>query len=234
MHSITCILTSFNRPGLIRQSLESLRVQTYRNFEVIVMDDSSIFDVEPLVKEFQIPNCRIVHTDVTPEQRASTNRLGINCNRALAMAQGDLITFLCDDDYYFPTWFEHAVNFFETKKAHHPYAQVGYGRLVYSTSQEMIYPDHPQLWHGRPLDKPACAVDHNQVIHERFPTPYRWPETAHDPGAPDAKYFTEIANHGIQFYPIDAFAVVKRMHTKNLQRTWNTEISQGLAENARE
>ena len=70
MLSITCILTSFNRPGLIRQSLESLRVQTYRNFEVIVMDDSSIFDVGPLVKEFQIPNCRMVHTDVTPEQRA--------------------------------------------------------------------------------------------------------------------------------------------------------------------
>ncbi len=231
---ITCILTSFNRPNLVRQSLQSLKDQSYQNFELIVMDDSSVFDIKPVVDEFKFPRVQVFHTDVTAHERATTNRLGINCNRALSIAKGDLVCFLCDDDYYFPSWFEMAVHLFRTKKSRHPYMQVGYGRLVYSTSMDMVYPTQPQRWPGKPIERPGCILDHNQVIHERMHIPVRWPESAHDPGAPDAQYFNSVATTGFVFYPMDAYAVVKRQHGKNLQHTWGTEISKGLAENVRE
>jgi len=230
---ITCILTSFNRPTLVRQALQSVRAQTYQHFELLVFDDSSIFDIKPVVDSFGFGRVKVIHTDVTPQERAGTIRLSINCNKGLQMATGDLVCFLCDDDYFFPRWFEGAVNFFKSTWVHRPYVEAAYGKLVYSHSMEMVYPKNSVRFPGTPVERPACVLDHNQVIHKRFNPPLQWPEKS-NPGDPDAKYFSAIANSGRIFYPINDWAVVKRVHAKNLQSTWVSEISKGKAENPRE
>lgn len=232
MLKVTCVLTSFNRPNYVRHALESLRAQTYRNFEVVVVDDSTVFDVRPVVEEFKLPKARVVHFDVTPEQRARENRLGINCNRGVEMAEGDLLCFLCDDDYFFPTWLERAVRFFESSA--HRDKGACFGRLVYSSSPEMVYPGAPQRFPASVITDPYCALDHNQVVHRRFRKPARWPETVEEVGTTDGQYFRAIARKGWSFYPVDAFAVVKRIHQKSIHGSWGTEISKGLAEGTRE
>lgn len=197
------------------------------------MDDSSIFDINQVMSEYSFPEVRVFHTDVTPEQRGSENRLSININRALNTATGDLVCFLADDDLYFPTWFGAAVHWFST-----PFNRqygAAYGRLIYTHDMHYSLPGGGHgIWPGHMVDKPLGALDHNQVMHRNFRPPFRWPETLAAIGAPDGVYFTEIVRGGWCFYPINALAVVKRLHGKSIHTSWGSEISQGQAENARE
>jgi spore maturation protein CgeD len=226
---ISCILTSYNRPHMVRQALKSLQDQTHKNFEVLLFDDSSQMNILPILGEFTLPISQISISKVTPKQRRSANRLSMNINRGLALATGDLLCFLADDDYYFPGWFEGAARYFQE----HPHVNVGYGRLIYSRSFQMEFkPGKEMLWPGTVITKPYDQLDHNQVIHRRFPTPYSWPESFKTVKNPDAHYFRAIAQHH-PFHPIDIYAAVKRLHSKNLQTTVADIVSE-QAENLRE
>jgi len=75
-------------------------------------------------------------------------------------------------------------------------------------------------------------VDHNQVIHRRFANPFPWPEDFKTVRNPDAHYFKAVASQH-PFHPINAYAAVKRMHLKNLQKTIADVVSE-QAENIRE
>lgn len=226
---ISCILTSYNRPHLVRQALKSLQDQTHRNFEVLLYDDSSRMDILPILNDFKLPISQISISKITPQQRRSINRLSVNINRGLAAATGDLICFLADDDYYFPGWFEAAAGYFQE----HPNVNVGYGKLIYSRSSQMEFkPGKEMRWPGTVITKPYSILDHNQVMHRRFPAPYAWPESFKTVTNPDAHYFKAIAQHH-QFHPISDFAAVKRLHAKNLQNTISDVIAES-AENIRE
>lgn len=225
---ISCILTSYNRPKLIRQSLASLSHQTYQNFELLLLDESTIVDVMEIVKEFKIPKARVIHKEVTHEERKG-NRLSIKINEGIRLADGDLICFLCDDDFYYPTWFEEATKFFTINRD----KVVGFGKLTYSNSMEMIYPNQSQIrFFEGPIRNPLNNLDHNQVIHRRFDPPYFWPESQETMTGPDGYYFQDIAQKHL-FHPIDAFAAVKRIHAKSLQATIEG-IKQGIVEDLRE
>lgn len=230
---ISCILTSFNRPTWIRDALKSLEWQTYRDFEVILMDDSSIFDVRPVAKSFDLPELRVFHSDVSPEQRAEEYRLSINMNAALHEVDGDLICFLCDDDYYSPTWFEKAHTFFS--RSHNLDKIAGYGRLIHSETRRFAMPTKGEKrWPGTLLTQPLRNLDHNQVMHRRLNPPCKWPEGLDHPDCPDGIYFEEIVKAGHAFHPINTLAVVKRMHPKTVGVTWKSEIRAMKAEGKRD
>lgn len=213
---VTCILTSYNRPNWIRQSLRSIAEQTHKDVQLIIMDESTTFDIYEAAGEFPIQEVVIRKFHVTQLQRKSQNRLGMNLNVGLTLATGDLVCFLADDDYFYPTWFEKAVAHF----AANPEVKAAYGKLVYSDSSEMVFTDQPAPCNLRffkgPLADPFNRIDHNQAIHRRFKVPFRWPESLSTVGGPDAHYFRGIAKKHL-FYPIPEWAAVKRVHKKNLQ-----------------
>lgn len=213
---VTCILTSFNRPVWIQHSLSSIMFQTYRNYELIVIDESEVFDVRPVVEKFKFPNCQVVHFDVYPEERAKVNRLSVNINEGLRRATGDLICYLADDDFFYPGWFAAAVAFF----AKHPNVGAGFGKLAYTDSRDWVYPPNPKvLFHGGVIGDPFCRLDHNQIMHRPLRPPIEWPTKKETLTAPDGLFMREVAKRH-PFHPIDAFAAVKRAnHGKNLQNS---------------
>lgn len=213
---VSCILVSYNRPKWVRQAIKSIADQTHRDFQLIVIDESTILEIDDVLKEFELPEVVFRKHLVSPLQRRSQNRLSINLNIGLALVTGDLVCFLADDDYFYPTWFEQASAFFES----HPEICSGYGKLVYSASPEMEFittpaPVNLRFFEGQVAD-PFDKIDHNQGIHRRFDPPFRWPETLGTVGGPDAYYFREVSKKGA-FHAIDAWAAVKRVHPKNLQ-----------------
>jgi glycosyltransferase involved in cell wall biosynthesis len=87
---ISCIMPTFNRRSFIGLALSCFREQTYRNRELIVVDDGndSIADLvrdEPAVRYFRV------------DQRLP---IGAKRNRACTEARGDLIAHWDDDDWY--------------------------------------------------------------------------------------------------------------------------------------
>jgi O-antigen biosynthesis protein len=105
---VSVIVASFNRPKLLSQALASIQAQTHPDVELILVDESDLFNARDLLAGYNRP-FQLVQQFVSPKDRREINRLGVNMNTGLAMAKGDLVCFLADDDYYFPTWIEKAV-----------------------------------------------------------------------------------------------------------------------------
>lgn len=215
---VSTILTSFNRPQWVRQSIRSIEQQTYKNYQLVIVDESDLFDIHEVVREFKLSEVVVRKNLVSSDQRKSSNRLSININEGLTVANGDLVCFLADDDYYYPNWFQDAVTFFRNA----PQAGAAFGKLTYSDSKEMIFPDNPAPVNLRffncILDNPFDKVDHNQAMHRKIDPPVRWSENPGDVGGPDAYYFRDVSKT-YKFFPIPVFAAVKRVHPKNLQST---------------
>jgi len=96
---VSVCLVHFERPALLRQSLSSIRAQTYRNFEVILVDDGSkspeaLAMLNDLDAEFKLRDWKII--------RQPNLYLGAARNRAASEATGDFLLFMDDDNIALP------------------------------------------------------------------------------------------------------------------------------------
>tara|TARA_B100000579_G_C22825598_1_gene852936 strand:+ start:786 stop:1607 length:822 start_codon:yes stop_codon:yes gene_type:complete len=88
-------ITTFNRSKLLKRCLDSIKAQTYKFIEIIVIDDcSSDIGYQEIIKHKDIYSNLIY-------KRNSTNRgNAYSRNMALELSNGELIAFLDDDDYW--------------------------------------------------------------------------------------------------------------------------------------
>lgn len=211
---ISCILTSFNRPRMLREALQSLERQTHRDFQVILVDDSNAMNVFDVIKDFEFPECVTVHENVPAGDRKKCNRLGVNVNAGLGRVTGDIVAYLADDDAYFPGWFSAVSDYFER----HKNVSVAFGILKYC-QDELDFSEAGEIrfWNEM-IPDPMGRLDHNQVVHRRFDPIRKWSENIGTEMNVDGWFFNELAAVH-QFYPINAWAAVKRLHSKNLQNS---------------
>jgi spore maturation protein CgeD len=220
---VSCILTSYNRPRMIRDALNSVARQTHPHYELIIVDDSDSFDVDEVVREFGFPAVRVIRHAPGAEDIRTQNRLPMNCNVGLEHASGDLISYLCDDDYFYPEWVEKAACFFSA----HPEVSVAFGKLSIHRGTDAFFPYEQgrTLFYDHPIADPFYRLDHNQVMHRHFGARFRWNESMDREvlDAPDAVFWRSLAKAYL-FHPLDAFAAVKRMHSKNLQKILDAHL----------
>jgi glycosyltransferase involved in cell wall biosynthesis len=103
---VTVCIPTYNRPDMLRQSLQSVLWQSYPDFEVIISDNASTTDTEAVVAEFADPR---VHLDRLP----SNIGLHGNLSRALHVGHGTYRVMLPDDDLMLPGNLERKVAFFD-------------------------------------------------------------------------------------------------------------------------
>lgn len=91
---ISIVITVYNTEKYLRRCLESVTSQSYRNLEIIVVNDCSPGNAEEIIKEYSKNDDRIRY--VTYEKNK-----GLFCARieGAKIANGDYIAFLDSDDY---------------------------------------------------------------------------------------------------------------------------------------
>jgi glycosyltransferase involved in cell wall biosynthesis len=100
---ISVIIPAFNAATNIRQTLDSVRIQTYQNFEVIVIDDGSSDNTTAIVEEF-------VRNDSRFQLVRQENRgVGDARNAGIRQARGKYIAPLDADDLWYPEKLEKQV-----------------------------------------------------------------------------------------------------------------------------
>lgn len=99
---VSIIIRTCNRPHILRETLESVRKQTYPNIEVVIAEDGANTAQKMLEEEFADLNIRY---DCTGERKGRT----VVGNLALSMATGKYLNFLDDDDLLFPEHVEKLV-----------------------------------------------------------------------------------------------------------------------------
>jgi glycosyltransferase involved in cell wall biosynthesis len=93
---VTVIITCFNREESIAQSIESVINQTYKNIELIIIDDCSTDHSQSIISDFantEAGNIKFLKNASNCGQNASINRAFLN-------STGDYFAFLDSDDEY--------------------------------------------------------------------------------------------------------------------------------------
>lgn len=101
--AISVIIPLYNAQGFIGESLDSLLVQTFQDFEVIVVDDCST-DSSRVVVERYAPRFNGRLTLATTQTASGCG--GVPRNKGLRFSHGEYIFFLDADDIITPTAFE--------------------------------------------------------------------------------------------------------------------------------
>ncbi len=92
---VSIIIPTYNRPRYLQRAIESSVKQTYRNIEIIVIDDNSNNNPLAIIEGFK--DTRIKY------YKNSINRGSGFCrNRGLSICSGDYVNFLDDDDELLP------------------------------------------------------------------------------------------------------------------------------------
>ncbi|MGD8447855.1 MAG: glycosyltransferase [Desulfobacterales bacterium] len=100
---VSVIIPTYNRGWIIREAIDSVMVQDYRDFELIVVDDGSTDNTPDILDSFR-DEIRVLRQE---NQGVSAAR-----NRGLATASGRFIAFLDSDDLWLPQKLLRQVEFF--------------------------------------------------------------------------------------------------------------------------
>ncbi len=96
---VTVCLTHFNRPALLLRALQGLAVQTYRNFDIVVVDDGS--DTPAALSALDALGTSVGGIPIQLIRQPNAF-LGAARNKAAASARGDYLLFHDDDNVAMP------------------------------------------------------------------------------------------------------------------------------------
>lgn len=110
MVTVSVVIPTFGRPNKLKSALTGLCQQTYKDFEVIIVDSGDRARTETIVEEVRHMECelRIQHIQQPPSGPASARNFGIK------RSEGEYIAFLDDDDYWHPTKLKRQVKVFQS------------------------------------------------------------------------------------------------------------------------
>lgn len=103
---VSVIIPAYNNAEYLGDAIESVLQQTYRNFELIIINDASPDNVSSVVKSYNDPRIKyIVHEH--------NKGLSAARNTGIRAATGDLIALLDGDDFFHPEKLRLHVEFLE-------------------------------------------------------------------------------------------------------------------------
>ena len=103
---ISVVVASYNYRNHLPQTLDSLLAQTYRNFEVVVVDDGSTDGSAEVVRQYAARAANVsLHRHAHGENRGLTATV----RRGIEQATGDYVAFCESDDYWSPDHLEKKV-----------------------------------------------------------------------------------------------------------------------------
>lgn len=92
---VSVIIATYNMGKYLQGAIDSILAQTYRNFEIIIIDDGSTDDTRTRVAPYaELPNVRVIHQENKGQPKAK--------NAGLAECKGALIAFCDADDLWMP------------------------------------------------------------------------------------------------------------------------------------
>jgi len=127
---ISIVMPCYNSEDFIQEAIESVLCQTYKNIELIIVDDFSVDDSKSIINRFASQDRRIKFIYKEVNEGAAVSR-----NIALDLAQGDYIAFLDSDDVWNVDKLESQINYL----LEHDYNFVFSYHNVMSTSGEYCH-----------------------------------------------------------------------------------------------
>ena len=123
---ISIIIPTFNSSQTIQNNLDSIKKQTYLNYEIVIIDNNSTDDTITLIKKNNFKNIKTI----IEKDRGIYDAV----NKGILNSTGDLVSILHSDDIYnHNDVLKNVVNAFNQKKN----VEIVYGDLVYVKNNDI-------------------------------------------------------------------------------------------------
>lgn len=103
---VSIIVPTRNRASLVGETIDAILKQTFRDLEVIVVDDCSQDDTESIIRGYADDRVRYFYHD-------SGRLVAVNRNYGMSQATGEYLAFCDDDDIWLPDRLEKQLPEFE-------------------------------------------------------------------------------------------------------------------------
>lgn len=101
---VSVLINNYNYERYIGEAIESVLNQTYKNFELIIVDDGSTDNSRQIIEGYKNKYKQLI-TTIYKENGGQSSAF----NAGFRIAKGDIIAFLDSDDYWFPNKLEKIV-----------------------------------------------------------------------------------------------------------------------------
>ncbi len=159
------LIPTYNQPRLLALAIESVLLQTFSDFEILVVADGCTDDTADRVRAFGDPRIRLFDLPKAPGFGYA------NRNVALKDARGELIAFLAHDDLYAPHHLETMNREFGDPEVHWAYSRpitVESNGAYHPSSFNLNVPGSLESLLKREASIPACTVVYRATCHDRF------------------------------------------------------------------
>jgi glycosyltransferase involved in cell wall biosynthesis len=126
---VSIIIPTHNRQNLLPQTVESVLNQTYKNLEVIIVDDGSTDNTRQVAESYLSDN-RVKYIYQPNQQVCAARNNGIN------NSSGNYLMFIDDDDHYLPYSVEKLLAFIKKQPEN---VKMVYGEIVHFTEELKIF-----------------------------------------------------------------------------------------------
>jgi glycosyltransferase involved in cell wall biosynthesis len=110
------VVPTYNRENSLHKLFESIFMQSYQNFELIIVDDGSTDNTGDLIRSFQDARIKYIYQDNSGGSKAR--------NTGIDAAKGSYIAFLDSDDVFLPNHLANALSVLESGANICTYTQV--------------------------------------------------------------------------------------------------------------
>ena len=109
MPLVSIVMATYNRAGYVGGAIESVLAQTFKDWELIVVNDGSTDNTDEIVRPYCAKEPRICYVN-----QSNAGCLALVRNKGLSLATGKYVAFLDDDDRWLPHKLERQVALMES------------------------------------------------------------------------------------------------------------------------
>ena len=225
MEKVSVIMPAYNCEKFIKHSIESVQNQTYKNWELLIVDDGSRDASLDIAKKCAEQDSRIKVIKMPQNSGVSVCR-----NLAIAKANGRYLAFIDSDDLWSVNKLEHQIDFMKKHNAVLSHTAYGFlnedGYMMTKGKVDVdLNVDRETYMKTTQIGMSSVMIDRQGVKSVHFPTDRKLCE--------DARLWMEYMRNGIQFHGLNEMLVLYRiratqlsknkikMATNTLKRYWN-------------
>jgi len=206
---VSVIIPAYNSEKYVLEAIESVLFQTYRNLEVIVVDDKSTDNTLSIISSIKDERLHLY--------RNECNRgIAYTTNRAVSLSRGEYIALMDDDDISMPDRLKIQVDFLEKNREIDIIG--GMAEIIDQEGLHISYGNtpkrNPKYIKAMLLFRCLDFCNSSTMIRKAFIEKYdlRYKDDYY--GMQDYQFFIEASKIG-KISSIDDFLIKKRLHDKN-------------------
>jgi glycosyltransferase involved in cell wall biosynthesis len=156
------IIPTYNRVELLKKAINSVLTQTYKNFEIIIIDNYSNDNTQEVVENFK--NIKIIYQKIHNQ-----GIIGKSRNLGIKLSKGKWVAFLDSDDYWYKDRLQKIFNFLSDNDL---YEVICTDELIIDKilDKKKIYKFGPYVenFYKRLLQKGNCISTSASIVRKNF------------------------------------------------------------------